>query len=126
MLRLLEAKYGLGHKSRDKVKDHSLYSPDIFNSKWVTNKWCDFSSVLNTVLFFQLDKYTSECDIIQASTQRHLARYFSSGLDTNTHIHLNGLNGIRFAGSLTEVELIMNNKGGCQKYPHKDMDEHCR
>ena len=77
-------------------------------------------------IFFQLDKYTSECDIIQASTQRHLARYFSSGLDTNTHIHLNGLNGIRFAGSLTEVELIMNNKGGCQKYPHKDMDEHCR
>ena len=82
-----------------------------------------------TLFLFKLDKYTSECDIIQASTQRHLTRYFASsnGLDTNAnHIHINGLNGIHFAGSLTEVELIMNNKRGCQKYPHKDMDEHCR
>ena len=44
----------------------------------------------------------------------------------NPH-HQNSLEaGIHFSGSITEVELIMNNNEGCQKYPHLNMDEHCK
>ena len=81
----------------------------------------------NVSFSFQLDKYTSGCDIIRASTGRLLGRYFAQGQDPHPHIHLNSLeHGIHFAGTLEEVELIMNNNRGCQKYPHQDMDEHCK
>ena len=29
-------------------------------------------------------------------------------------------------GTISQVELIMNNGKGCEKYPHEDMDEHCK
>ena len=31
----------------------------------------------------------------------------------------------RYKGYLDTVEIVMNNKAGCEKYPHMDMDEHC-
>ena len=30
------------------------------------------------------------------------------------------------AGTISQVELIMNNGRGCEKYPHENMDEHCK
>ena len=32
----------------------------------------------------------------------------------------------RFKGYLDKVEIVMNNKNGCEKIPHMDMDEHCK
>ena len=32
----------------------------------------------------------------------------------------------RFKGYLDVVEIVMNNKDGCEKYPKMDMDEHCK
>ena len=34
--------------------------------------------------------------------------------------------GSRFKGYLDKVEIVMNNKNGCEKIPHMDMDEHCK
>ena len=28
-------------------------------------------------------------------------------------------------GYIDTVEIVMNNKDGCEKHPHMDMDEHC-
>ena len=36
------------------------------------------------------------------------------------------INDINFGGSLNEVQVLMNNPSGCDKYPEKDMDEHCK
>ena len=32
----------------------------------------------------------------------------------------------RFKGYIDKVEIVMNNKNGCEKIPHMDMDEHCK
>ena len=32
----------------------------------------------------------------------------------------------RYKGFLDTVEIVMNNKNGCEKYPYMDMDEHCK
>ena len=32
----------------------------------------------------------------------------------------------RYKGFLDVVEIVMNNKAGCEKYPYMDMDEHCK
>ena len=31
-----------------------------------------------------------------------------------------------YRGYLDSVEILMNNKAGCEKLPHLDMDEHCK
>ena len=30
-----------------------------------------------------------------------------------------------FRGVITDVEIVMKNARGCEKYPHHEMDEHC-
>ena len=32
----------------------------------------------------------------------------------------------RYKGFLDTVEIVMNKKNGCEKYPYMDMDEHCK
>jgi len=77
---------------------------------------------------FKVDQYTRSCDIIQASMKRHIKRYFTNGLNTDTNyenkIHSRGSD---IRGSITEVELVMNNYRGCSglnKNPVEFMDEH--
>ena len=61
---------------------------------------------------FKVDQYTQNCDIVQASMKRHIKRYFKDGLniDTNYENHISRRTDIK--GSITEVELVMNNHKG--------------
>ena len=78
---------------------------------------------------FQADQYTRSCHIIQASLKRHIKRYFSNGLHTNTSYENSISRNPNIKGTITQVELVMNNYRGCghlEKYPHENMDEHCK
>ena len=97
-------------------------TPFIRAKGWVFN---DFSfSVLG--FFLQLDKFTKRCDIIMSSLDRHKTRYFSQGIESNTRYSNYIMRNPQTTGTISQVELIMNNGKGCEKYPHEDMDEHCK
>ena len=76
--------------------------------------------------FLQLDKFTKRCDIIISSLDRHKTRYFSQGIESNTRYSNYIMRNPQTTGTISQVELIMNNGKGCEKYPHEDMDEHCK
>ena len=76
--------------------------------------------------FLQLDKFTKRCDIIMSSLDRHKTRYFSQGIESNTRYSNYIMRNPQTTGTISQVELIMNNGKGCEKYPHEDMDEHCK
>ena len=73
---------------------------------------------------FKDGQYTQNCDIIQASKKRHIKRYFTNGLNTDTSYENRISRNLDIRGSIEEVELVMNNYRGCEKYPHEMMDEH--
>ena len=81
---------------------------------------------LQTYYLFQLDEFTAQCDIITSAVRRHKSRYFSNGLESNVQQSNNILRNSLIKGTLTNVELIMNNRRGCHKYPTENMDEHCK
>ena len=62
--------------------------------------------------------------------KRHLKRYFTNGLNTDTaYENKISSSGSDIRGSITEVELVMNNYRGCSglnKNPVEFMDEHCK
>ena len=74
----------------------------------------------------QLDKFTKRCDIIMSSLDRHKTRYFSQGIESNTRYSNYIMRNPQTTGTISQVELIMNNGKGCEKYPHENMDEHCK
>ena len=91
----------------------------------------DFSTLPSyELLILQVDQYTRSCDIIQASMKRHLKRYFTNGLNTDTaYENKISSSSSDIRGSITEVELVMNNYRGCSglnKNPVEFMDEHCK
>ena len=82
--------------------------------------------VISLFLPLQLDKYTANCDIINASLNRFKSRYFTSGKNDNARYSNYILRNPKTKGVIDSVELIMDNSRGCQKYPHENMDEHCK
>ena len=76
--------------------------------------------------FLQLGKFAERCDIIMSSLNRHKTRYFSKGIQSNIRYSNYIMRNPKTAGTISQVELIMNNGRGCEKYPHENMDEHCK
>ena len=57
--------------------------------------------------------------------KRHLKRYFQDGNQNDPQFENSLERYPEIKGSVQEVELVMNNRRGCEKYPHQYMDEHC-
>jgi hypothetical protein len=81
----------------------------------------------------QLDKYSSSCDIINAAVKRYFPRFFpavksSEPLPRLNRDVFNDVNrSLKFGdGFISKLEIVMNNPAGCEKYPHEEMDEHCK
>jgi len=61
------------------------------------------------------------CDILTAALPRFTKRIFPlDPVNTTTN---NMIPDSRYIGSLEIVEIVMNSRRGCEKYPHMDMDE---
>lgn len=80
---------------------------------------------------FELDKYSSVCDIINKAVKRYFPRFFPSVKSTDPFpvIDREQRNDINWAkkfgeGLISKLEIVMNNQRGCEKYPHDQMDEH--
>ncbi len=78
--------------------------------------------------FLQLDKYSGACDIIKSAVERYKRRFFAFGTGSESADFSTGndvMSHLNLRGKLTNVEVVMNNNKGCEKYPHFEMDEHC-
>ena len=73
----------------------------------------------------QLDKHSSNCDIIQSSLKRHKKRYFTNGIGTDRQYENSILRNPNLKGAIRELEIVMRNSRACEKFPHENMDEHC-
>ena len=65
---------------------------------------------------FKDNQYTQNCDIIQASKKRHIKRYFTNGLNTDTSYENTISRSRNIRGSITKVELVMNNHKGAKDF----------
>ncbi len=83
---------------------------------------------------FQLDEFSSRCDILTEAVSRYYKRTFprrkgAASVATGEHPWLGIFRAkdAGFVGLVNHLDVIMKNKRGCQdEMPKMDMDEHCK
>ena len=102
---------------------HEFFSGIVSAKRFKPFNFCYF--------YFQLDKFSSECHIIQEAVNRYYKRTFPRYKDMKPFNESHPWYDIvtkepNFRGIIDRVEVVMKNKRGCEDFPYLDMDEHCK